>query len=115
MAKTKEIKMLIPQGTTYIHTFNYTKSDGSLIDLTGYTARLQIRQNVTATTTLYNVTNSSGELVLGNGMVVLTMAEVDTAAFNFKNAVFDLEIISPANIVTRLVQGKVEVDPEVTR
>lgn len=116
MAKVKEIKMYVPQGTTYEHTFNYQQSDGTPIDLTGYAARMQFRQTVDAADPpIYSVTDVSGELICGNGTVVLTISETDTAAFTFNKCVFDLEVESPGGVVTRLVKGTVYLDPEVTR
>lgn len=116
MAKVKEIKMYIPQGTTYEHTFNYAQSDGTPIDLTGYKARMQFRQNVDdADPPVYDVDDVSGELVCGNGTVTLTIPDADSAAFDFESVRFDLEIESPGGVVTRLVKGDSILDPEVTR
>ena len=38
-----------------------------------------------------------------------------SAALDFNSAVYDLEIVSPAGVVTRLVQGTVTLSREVTR
>lgn len=115
MAVTTKIKMLVPQGTTYEHTFNYETAAGVAIDLTGYSARMQFRSTVNSSTTLYDVTDVSGELVCGNGTVVLTIPDTASEAFSFTKCVFDIEVESPGGVTTRIVKGTVVVDPEVTR
>lgn len=118
MAKIKEIKLYIPQGTTYEHTFNYAASyeeDGTPIgpiDISTYTARMQFRDTVDAADPpIYDATS----LVCGNGTVILTITDTETAAFTFEKCKFDLEIESPGGVVTRLVKGTVYLDEEVTR
>jgi hypothetical protein len=40
---------------------------------------------------------------------------VQTAAITAGPYVYDLEMVSPASVVTRLIEGTIIVDPEVTR
>lgn len=121
MAKIREIKMYIPQGTTYEHTFYYAKSylsDGTPVDpinITGYAARMQWRPTVESDVLIYDVTDVSGELVCGDGTVVLTIPDDISAAFTFDECVGDLEIESPAGKTIRLVKLKNFLDLEVTR
>lgn len=115
MAKTTEIKMYIPQGTTYIHSFAYNDVDGVPIDLSGFAARMQFRKSVSTTETLYDVDDQTGELVTDATGVTLTIPAVASELFAFTTCVFDIEIEAPGGQVTRIVQGSVVVDPEVTR
>ena len=117
MAVTTRVDLYVPQGSTYIHTFEYVASDGSAIDLTGYTARMQIRETVDATTTIYEATSAGGEITTTplEGKVVLTIDATDTSAFTFSTAVYDLELEATDTTVIRLVKGKVKLDKEVTR
>ena len=55
------------------------------------------------------VSNASG------GIITVAMTASVTAAIEEGIYVYDLEITSGAGIVTRLLQGEVTVNPEVTR
>lgn len=108
--------LTIPQGSTYKHTFHYRDDNDVAIPLSGYTGRIQFRDSVVATTTLYDSTTLGDITIDGaKGDVILEIPEPTTKAWTFRAAVYDLEIISPASKVTRLVKGRVKVDPEVTR
>lgn len=106
----------IEQGATYDTTFTWTNSAGSAVNLTGYTARLQIRESVDAASTLVSLTSSSG-ITLGGvaGTVQVTISATATAALTPGRAVYDLELVSGGGVVTRLLEGAVRITPEVTR
>ncbi len=114
-----KVNMYIPQGATYGHNFLYRQlSDESVITLTSYTARLYIREKVTSTTTLYEATTDEDDGLTINaslGKVTLEIPAATTAAWTWTKAVYDLEIISAAGKVTRIVSGNVKVSPEITR
>ena len=48
-------------------------------------------------------------------MALIFIAASTTSNFPAGNHVYDLEIISPSNIVDRLIEGTFNVTPEVTR
>jgi hypothetical protein len=83
------------------------------VDLTGYTAMLQIRAFPLSTTILYD---ASSNIALGttNGTITLTIPASATAAFTWWNGVYDLLLTSSAGVSTRLLQGSVTVTPGVT-
>jgi len=87
------------------------------VNLTGYTARLQIRETVEATDTLLSLTTENGGITLGGtaGTITLLASATATAALDFVNAVYDLEVISGSGVVTRLLHGTVTLSKEVTR
>lgn len=115
MAGYYDIK--IDQGATYRQEFIWKDSAGDPIDLTSYTARMQIRRKVSSTAAEHEATteNSGIAITAGTGSVVVTISATDTAAFEFTKGVYDLELISGSGVVTRLLEGTVEVSPEVTR
>jgi hypothetical protein len=70
-----------------------------------------------AKTTVLSLTNGNGITITGatGTLAVRATAQQTTAITNGKYA-YDLEITAPTtNVVTRLVQGTVEVSPQVTR
>lgn len=109
--------LLIEQGATLRKTFTWRGSDMVPVDLTDYTARMQIRKRKADTDVIHESTTENGGITLGgvDGTVLLMINDADTAAFGFVRGVYDIELIDSDGIVTRLVEGNVELSKEVTR
>lgn len=107
----------IEQGATF--QIDLTWKDQSLdpVDITGYTARMQIRASVTDPTVLLELTTEDGLIILGttDGKITLFLDAVTTAAITWDRGVYDLELVSPTGYVTRLLKGNITIDKEVTR
>ena len=108
---------VIDQGANWFVTFVYKNSAGTAINLTGYSAALQIRDTYADSTTDLSLTSPSGGITItaATGTIAVTATAVQTAAIAAGSYVYDLEITSSGGIVTRLVQGKISVSPQVTR
>lgn len=113
------------QGATYSKLFTLTNSAGDLIDLTGYTARLQVREKYSSEVKLLDLTTENGGIALGGaaGTVTVLATATQMAAITVpdlpgtppkRSAVYDLELITGSTI-TRLLQGKFDITREVTR
>jgi hypothetical protein len=109
--------ILIEQGATFQKTFTWKDSNEDAVDLTGYTARMQIRRKKSSTTAEHSATTENGGITLGDelGTVAVEIPAADTADFDFTKGVYDIELIASDGVVTRLVEGGVEVSKEVTR
>lgn len=86
------------------------------VDLTGFTARGQIKDKIGGTE-LYLFTNANGRINIDtvNKRITLTMSAVDSAALAFKTGIFDLELVSAGGVVTGLVDPTpVIIKDEVT-
>ena len=107
----------IDQGATFNLEVIYKDEAGTPINITGYSAALQIRQNYYDTTALLTLTSPSGGIVITGaaGKINITMTDVQTGSLDEGFYVYDLEITSSGGIVTRLIQGQFTVSPEVTR
>lgn len=107
----------IEQGATYNQPLVWKDSSGTAVNVTGYTARMQIRKTVDATTIILTLTTENGRITVGgaNGLITLLVSAADTAALTTFCGVYDLEVISPTGVVTRLLEGQVEISKEVTR
>jgi hypothetical protein len=112
----KEYDITIDQGATFKLDLVWRDSAGDPIDLTDYSARMQVRQSVRSDTTELNLV-SPADIALGGlaGTIAVTASATDTAAMTIKRGVYDLEVVSASGVVTRLLQGAVEVSKEVTR
>jgi hypothetical protein len=104
------------------HQFNDFTSGGALVyyqpqDLTGFTARMQIRDSVGAAAALLELTTSNSRIALDNTAktITLTISATDTAAITWTRGVYDLELVSAGGVVYRVSQGNVFVNRETTR
>ena len=114
--------LYVEQGATFDRTWLWreTLEDGSLgdpIDLTGYTARMQVRQSVKADEVLLEATSEAGTIVLGgpSGTVQVLLPDELTDTLVIAQGGYDLELESAGGYVYRLLQGKVKVSVNVTR
>ena len=108
--------ILIEQGATFSQLITY-KEAGVAINLTGYTARMQVRATLESATTVVELTTANGRIALGGtaGTITLTISATDTAALASGRGVYDLELVSGSGIVTRLLQGVATISRNVTR
>jgi hypothetical protein len=113
-----KLDLTIEQGVTWVREIIWKDSSRVPIDVSGYSAAMQIRNPLDDTIPLLSITNI-GAINVGttDGKFVITLTAVTTAALDFDTAVYDLKVISPApaNTVTRLIEGTVTLDKAVTR
>ncbi len=104
------------QGATFTRVLNATDDANDPIDLTGYTARMQVRRDLDATGILIELTTENGRITLGGatGDITLTIDADDTSAIP-RPGVYDLELESDSGIVIRLLKGAFTLDSEVTK
>jgi hypothetical protein len=109
--------IVIEQGATFNLNVRWLDPDDDPVDITGYSARMQVRRTYKSEDTLLSLTSEDGEIILGGalGTIAVTASAEDTASIDAKSGVYDLELVSPAGVVTRVVQGAVTVSPEVTK
>jgi len=104
-----------PQGSTFQSTITY-KIDDVPVNLSGYSSRLQVRETHESTDLVVSLVSGNGLTMGGSaGTIGILISASDTANFITGDHVYDLEIISPSNIVNRLIEGRFNVTPEVTR
>lgn len=88
------------------------------INLTGYTARMQIRAAAGSPTVLLEINTTTGGIAIAGttGTIARTITGVQTSAMTFANAVYDLILTAADGVtVTRLAEGAVTVEPAVTQ
>jgi Na+/serine symporter len=109
------VNFVCPQGSTFRRTLTYTL-DNVPIDLSGYSSRLQVREAYYSTDPVVSLVSGSGITMGGSaGTIDILISASATSAFPTGVHVYDLEIVSPSNIVDRLIEGTFNVTPEVTR
>jgi hypothetical protein len=105
------------QGASFRRVLTWNDAANEPINLTGYTARMQIRSDYfTPDPATISLTTENGRITLGGalGTISLYISATDMAALVADAYVYDLELISGAEI-TRLVQGTFVINAEVTR
>ena len=121
-----EYSFTIEQGATLQKTFAWRDDNDDPVPLTGYTARMQGRYNVTdPDPPIFEWTTENGNLTInaGQGEILLLVGAAETSAmdldpqagFSAGSCVYDLELESNTGVVTRLLKGRISLDPEVTR
>lgn len=107
--------LAVEQGATYRQRVLWTNASSVPVDITGYTAHMQIRRSDDYAAVMVDLTNGSG-LTLGGtlGTIDILLTSAQTAAFDTWRAVYDLTLIAPSGDRTRLLEGAVTIDPSVT-
>lgn len=87
------------------------------VDLTGYSARMQIREKISSTEFLLELTSVNGGIALDNitKTITLSISAEQTAQLNFNSAIYSLEIVSSNGEVQPMLYGSVVLVKEVTR
>ena len=106
--------IVIEEGATFDITFTYLDKDGVAIDVTGYSAKMDIKESVGGTL-IDALTSVTSEIAVGttDGIFQILLVPATTAAYDFDWGVYDLEITT-GGVTVRLVEGRVEFRREVT-
>ena len=108
--------LIIDQGTTFSSTINISQSDGTLFQLNDYSARGKIKKSFSSSTSV-DFTCVVNENSPSQDTVTISLNSIQTASLYWGRYVYDVEVFtsdSPA-IVTRIVEGQVEVTPSVSQ
>lgn len=97
-------------------TFVYKDSTGAAINLTGYSAKMELRSAPGGTLGL-QLSTVNGKIVLGGaaGTVACTFSDVDSSSLTLPEYSYDVELTDGSTLITRLVQGTITVSPETTQ
>jgi hypothetical protein len=101
----------IDQGADFSTEIDVLDDDGEVVNLTGYTGAAQMRKHYTSTTAI----NFSVAVNASGGTVTISMTAAASANVTPGRYVYDCELTSSSNTVSRLVEGIVTVTPQVTR
>lgn len=100
--------------TTYVS--NGVLEYNEPVDISEYTARMQIREKLASTTVLHELTTENYGVILDNTnkTITLNISAADTANFTFKSAVYSLELVN-GDVVVPFIYGNLTLESEVTR
>jgi hypothetical protein len=104
-----------PQGATFQPLLTY-KSDNVVVDLYGYSSRLQVRESYDSEEIVIGLSEGNGIYTGGSTGNIFIFIDANTTKDLIPgDHVYDLEIESSEGIVYRLLQGRFNITPEVTR
>jgi len=103
---------ILEQGATFNRILT-VKENNSAMNLTGYSVASKMRSTHDSSTVVGTFTCTISNA--SSGEVTMSMTSSTSAAIEEGIYVYDLEITSGTGTVTRLLQGEVTVNPEVTR
>lgn len=107
--------IITDQGSTFTRTLTYKDNAGNPINLTGYSAKMQVRTATDATSVLLELSTANGRITLGGVLGTISL-NAPASAMNFAGGVYvyDLELTS-GSTVTRVVMGSFTNRAEVTQ
>lgn len=103
--------LVIDQGSTYTTTVKLTDANGDPLDLTGYSGAAQMRKHYTSSTAKTFTVNLGGNL----GTVTLAMSANNTANIEAGRYLYDVELTDTNGNVSRVFEGIVTVNANITR
>jgi len=105
----------IDQGSDYSLGITVKDSVGDPLDLTGYSARAQLRPKKDSTILSASFTCEIGSPPT-DGQITMTLANAISTAMTAGTYYYDLEVYTAGDgYVKRLIEGKARVKQEVTR
>jgi hypothetical protein len=119
MASTYDLN--INQGESFALRLTAKDGDGDDISMNGYTAFGHLKFRYSDSTSIADLgpVIVSGDApdyaATGSGLIDLNLTAVQTAALPIIEGRYDVEIHNQGGTVYRVLEGKVKVNPEVTR
>lgn len=113
-----KLDIIIEQGSTFLLTLEIQGSDGTPINLTGYSARMMGRQYKESTSTFFSLVSPTDIEIPVAGFtnqLTITIADDVTEAYTWRSGFYDLEIETSGGQVERIIEGRLTLSTEVTR
>lgn len=115
MRARKTTQLSIPQGATWNFAWPVIDREGKPVDLTGWSARAQVRQAVDSETVLHEWNSATGTILFQDNRIVLATTPSISSAWEWREGFYDVEATDADGRVWRIAEGKAYVRPEVTR
>lgn len=117
-----QLNLIVQQGASWHVRLTYKvgadTQTATPVDLTDYEAHVQVRGTWYSDAILLSLSSvDDAGIVLGgaSGTIDLQLEAETTEALDWRDGVYDLELIAGDGHVVRLVEGRFRVIPEVTR
>jgi hypothetical protein len=107
--------LVIEQGATSQYAWPVLDDDGDAVNLSGYTAKAQVRRSVDSSAVLYEWSSAGGTILFQSNNVILVTAPATSSAWTWTKGVYDVVITAPDGTISRVGEGTVVVSRAVTR
>ena len=113
----------LERGSTFQLTVTYKDASGEIVNLTGWTFRMQVRESQSAATTILTSEGGSPTIAIdetnkATGVLVFSVTPTNTTAISpstLTTAYYDIEIQKTSTgEVRRILQGRLNISPEIT-
>lgn len=107
----------IEQGADWALYLNFQNTDGTPLNLTGCTIKMQIRSDygVTPVATLSTATGGITVTSATGGTATVALTATQTTAIAGGNYLYDIKVTNASGTVVRTVEGGAYVSPQVTQ
>lgn len=105
------------QGETFTRVITWEDSAGDLVNLTGYSAKIQLRDTRTGTVIDEFTDTTPSGITLGGaaGTITWTVTATETGALPVGSLDYDLRLTSGTSVVTYLLAGHLNVQKRITQ
>lgn len=105
----------VDQDTTFTFVVEYKDPDDAIINLTGATAKMQVR-DATAQKLAFTLTSPNGGITIeGNlGKVTVRMTPTQTKKIFYPKSIYDLIVTDSNSVKTKLLGGYINLKRTVT-
>jgi hypothetical protein len=104
--------LYVDAGATYSNIITVTASNGQALNLSGYSVAAQMRKSYQSSVA-YNFTSTI--YIASQGKVRLQLSAEQSEQIPPGRWLYDVEITSPTGFITRVVEGIVTVNPQITK
>jgi hypothetical protein len=114
------VDLSVEQGAYWDQQLVWKDANGDPVDLTGYTADMQVRENILSPTVIVELTTENDKITLGGalGTIDLVLTAAETAALGGDGShswVYDLQLNPADDEKVVLARGRFNVVGAVTR
>jgi len=105
----------VDQDTTFTFVVEYRDPDDAIIDLTGSTAKMQVR-DATAQKLAFTLTSPSGGITIdgAQGKVTVKMTPTQTKKLFYPKSIYDLIVVDSSSNRIKLLGGYITLQRTVT-
>jgi hypothetical protein len=109
--------IVLERGAKFEFTVRARNQDGTAMDLTGYSGKLQIRPTSSSDDVYLEATSANGRIAIdgATGTVAVTVGADITGPMTWQSGVYDLIVSDSASNVRRIAKGFAYLSPEVSR
>lgn len=106
----------VDQGATFTFDIIWKDSNDQVIDLTGYSAKMQVRDQAGGKQLAFTLTHTDGIAINGPlGKLVVTISAERTNKMIYPKSYYDILLTAPDNVTkTRILEGTLTLNRAVT-